>query len=132
VSVQDLYNLTDHRSEAIIQYCQAQILCFFALFPITSGKQARPARRLGKVARCKRTTPAQVALAWLLKRSSVLLPILGPASVAHLDENDAAASPQLTEAEEFADLEWMGRLLAYLRKGRDLCHSLPRAFSPRR
>jgi aryl-alcohol dehydrogenase-like predicted oxidoreductase len=131
VSVQNHYNLRNRRSESVVQYCDTYGLCFLPYFPIAGGILGRPRGRLGKLARRKQATAAQLALAWLLKRSRVMVPIPGTASVAHLEENVAAASLELTD-QEFAALGRMGRWLEFLRKGRDWWRSLWRVLSRRK
>jgi aryl-alcohol dehydrogenase-like predicted oxidoreductase len=99
VSVQNLYNLTDRYSEDVLDYCTREGLGFLPWFPLAVGDLARPGGRLAQIAARLDATPAQVALAWLLKRSPVMLPIPGTASVAHLEENVAAAAVELEDAE---------------------------------
>lgn len=91
VSVQNLYNLTNRSSEAVLDACEKQNLGFIPWFPVAAGKLARPGGPLDTMARKYDATVAQIALAWLLKRSPVMLPIPGTSSIAHLDENTAAA-----------------------------------------
>jgi aryl-alcohol dehydrogenase-like predicted oxidoreductase len=98
-SVQNLYNLTDRDSEDVLDYCTRERLGFLPWFPLAVGDLARPGGRLAKVTARLAATPAQVALAWLLKRSPVMLPIPGTASVAHLEENIGAAAVELDDAE---------------------------------
>lgn len=106
VSVQNLYNLANRQSEKVLQYCEAHQLGFIPWFPIGSGELARPGGKLESFAKQKGATPAQIALAWLLKRSPVMLPIPGTASLEHLEENLAAASLVLSDA-EYAQLDKM-------------------------
>lgn len=96
VTVQNRYNLTDRQSEPVLDYCQAQGIGFIPWFPIASGKLAEPGGPVDQVARSTGATPAQVALAWLLARSPVMLPIPGTSTVAHLEENCAAATVKLS------------------------------------
>lgn len=103
VSVQNLYNLENRQSENVLEYCEKNNLGFIPWFPIASGELARAGGILAQIADNQGATPAQIALAWLLKRSKVMLPIPGTSSLAHLEENVAAASIQLTE-EEFSQL----------------------------
>jgi aryl-alcohol dehydrogenase-like predicted oxidoreductase len=131
VSVQNLYNLTNRQSEPVVEYCEAHGLCFIPFFPIASGKLARSGGRLGAIAQRKAATAVQVSLAWLLRRSPVMVPIPGTSSVAHLEENVAAASLGLTDA-EFAALGKTGRWVDYLRKGRNWLRSVLRSISRRR
>ncbi|MEA4909967.1 MAG: aldo/keto reductase [Anaerolineaceae bacterium] len=99
VSVQNRYNLTDRSSEDVLDYCAQENLGFIPWFPIATGTLARPGGPLDRLARELSATPAQLALAWLLRRSPVMLPIPGTGSVAHLEENMAAAAVQLTGAQ---------------------------------
>jgi pyridoxine 4-dehydrogenase len=98
VSVQNRYNVAERRSEPVLDVCERDGIGFIPWYPLATGKLAGdgpligPARRLG-------ATPAQVALAWLLRRSQVMLPIPGTASVAHVEENIAAGSLELTDEE---------------------------------
>src|SRR5512143_1686576 len=90
-TVQNLYNLADRQSETVLDYCEANGIGFIPWFPLAAGKLAGADSVLGKIAARLRASAGQVALAWLLKRSLVMLPIPGTGSVAHLEENDAAA-----------------------------------------
>lgn len=96
VSVQNLYNLTSRRADPTLEYCQREGIAFIPWFPIGGGVLTRSAGALQDVAAEYATTPAQVALAWLLHRSPAMLPIPGTASVAHLEENVAAASLRIS------------------------------------
>lgn len=96
VSVQNLYNLTNRRAESVLEYCERERMAFIPWFPIAGGRLALPAAALQAVAEEHNATPAQLALAWLLRRSPVTLPIPGTASVAHLEENVAAAGLQMS------------------------------------
>ena len=98
-SVQNLYNLANRQSEDVLEYCEAEGLGFIPWFPIAAGELARPGGPLDRVAKAVGATQAQVALAWLLKRSPVMLPIPGTSSVHHLEENLAAARLKLTDAQ---------------------------------
>lgn len=99
VSVQNLYNLSERKSEAVLDYCEQQGIGFIPWFPIAKGELARPGGPLDAVAKELGATPSQVALAWLLRRSKVMLPIPGTSRVAHLEENCAAAKVTLTDAQ---------------------------------
>ncbi|TYC03364.1 oxidoreductase [Micromonospora sp. WP24] len=99
VSVQNLYNLADRHFEDVLEYCESNDLAFIPWFPIATGNLARPGGPLDAIAAEHSATPAQLALAWLLRRSPVMLPIPGTSSVAHLEENVAAAEVKLTDAE---------------------------------
>lgn len=96
-SVQNLYNLTSRRADPTLEYCQREEIAFIPWFPIGGGVLTRSTGVLQDVAAEHATTPAQVALAWLLHRSPAMLPIPGTASVGHLDENVAAASLRLSD-----------------------------------
>jgi pyridoxine 4-dehydrogenase len=98
VSVQNLYNLADRHAENVLEYCEAQGIGFIPWFPIASGRLLRDGGPLQEVAAEVGATPAQVALAWLLQRSPVMLPIPGTSSPAHLAENCAAAELHLADA----------------------------------
>jgi pyridoxine 4-dehydrogenase len=108
VSVQNLYNLSNRQSEEVLKYCESKDIAFIPWFPIASGDLTHPGGELDTLAQQKGVTTAQIALAWLLKRSPVMLPIPGTSSVAHLEENTAAASVELTD-KEFALLESLNR-----------------------
>jgi len=97
-SVQNLFNLTDRSSEDVLERCQAEGLGFIPWFPIASGRLAAPGGPVDDVVRDTGATPSQVALAWLLHKSPVMLPIPGTKSVAHVEENCEAATLVLTDA----------------------------------
>ena len=99
VSVQNRYNLTDRASEDVVAYCEANKLGFIPWYPIASGSLARPGGLLDTLSAATGATPSQLALAWLLRRSPVMLPIPGTASTAHLEENCGAAQVQLSDAQ---------------------------------
>ena len=103
VSVQNRYNLTDRDSEDVLDFCEREGIGFIPWFPLATGNLARPGGPLDEIATRYGASPGQVALAWLLWRSPVILPIPGTSSVEHLVENVAAASLELNE-EEFAEL----------------------------
>lgn len=106
VTVQNRYNLTDRGSEAVLDFCEAEGIGFMPWYPLAAGNLAAAGGELaGLVARA---TPGQIALAWLLKRSPVMLPIPGTGKVKHLEENTAAAGLELSD-EEFAALDAFGR-----------------------
>ncbi|RXZ81630.1 oxidoreductase [Paenibacillaceae bacterium] len=96
-SVQNLYNLADRKSEAVLEYAEANDIAFIPWFPLATGKLARAGGPLDELAKQHNAQPSQLALAWLLKRSPVILPIPGTASVAHLEENIAAAGIELSD-----------------------------------
>lgn len=99
VSVQNHYNLSNRRSEDVVDYCARHQLGFIPWFPLAAGDISRPGGPLDQAARRHGATPSQLALAWLLQRSPVILPIPGTASVGHLKENVAAAAVRLSPAE---------------------------------
>jgi aryl-alcohol dehydrogenase-like predicted oxidoreductase len=99
VSVQNLYNLGNRQSEDVLQYCEAEGIAFIPWFPVAAGELARPGGLLDEIAAAHAATHAQLALAWLLRRSPVMLPIPGTGSIAHLEENCAAATVELTDEE---------------------------------
>jgi pyridoxine 4-dehydrogenase len=95
-TVQNLYNLTNRQSEAVLEHCEREGIGFIPWFPIAAGDLARPGGPVDAVVKETGATPSQVALAWLLARSPVMLPIPGTSSVTHLEENCAAAAVRLT------------------------------------
>jgi len=105
VSVQNRYSLGDRQSEDVLAVCERDGIAFLPWFPLGAGALARESE-LGAVGRAHDATAAQVALAWLLQRSPVMLPIPGTSSVAHLEEDVAAARLRLSEL-EFRHLEGM-------------------------
>jgi len=110
-TVQNLYNLANRQSEDILDFCEANGIGFIPWFPLAAGKLAGPDSALTQIADRLHASAGQVALAWLLKRSQVMLPIPGTGSVAHLEENVAAAGIQLTDA-DFAALDKAARKAA--------------------
>lgn len=107
-TVQNLYNLSDRSSEDVVEYCEANAIGFIPWYPLAAGKLAGPGGLLDRIATRHRATSGQIALAWLLKRSPVILPIPGTGQVAHLEENVGGASIALSEA-DFASLNEGGR-----------------------
>lgn len=103
VTVQNLYNLTNRQAQDVLDYSAANGIGFIPWAPIASGDLAAPGGPVDEVARATGATPSQVALAWLLAHSPVMLPIPGTSKVAHLEENVAAAGVELT-AEQIAQL----------------------------
>jgi pyridoxine 4-dehydrogenase len=104
VTVQNRYNLTERHSESVLEACERDGLGFIPWFPLAIGELARRGGPLDDLARRHDAAPGQLALAWLLARSPVMLPIPGTASVEHLEENVAAQSIELA-AEEVERLE---------------------------
>ncbi len=107
-SVQNRYNLVDRGSEEVLDYCEKRNIGFIPWFPLAAGDLARPGSLLDTVAKKHGAAPSQIALAWVLKRSSVMLPIPGTSKVTHLEENVAAAGISLSDA-EFAALDAAGK-----------------------
>ncbi len=101
VSVQNRYNLTDRKSEEVLEACEAQGVGFIPWAPVATGDL--PGSAVAEVADAHGATPSQVALAWLLQKSRVMLPIPGTSSLEHLEENIAASSLKLSD-EEMASL----------------------------
>ncbi|HWE34418.1 MAG TPA: aldo/keto reductase [Solirubrobacteraceae bacterium] len=102
-TVQNLYNLSNRAAEPLLEYCEQHGIGFIPWFPLATGKLARPGGPLDGVASQVGASPSQVALAWLLRRSPVMLPIPGTKSVAHLEDNCAAAAIELSD-EQFEAL----------------------------
>jgi aryl-alcohol dehydrogenase-like predicted oxidoreductase len=98
-TVQNLYNLTERKSEDVLDYCEANDIGFIPWFPLAAGTLAEPGGPVAEIAEEHGATTGQVALAWLLARSPVMLPIPGTSSVEHLEENVAAAELELTDEE---------------------------------
>jgi pyridoxine 4-dehydrogenase len=103
VSVQNRYSLAERSSEDVLEVCERDGLAFLPWFPLASGSLARPGGPLDQVASRLGATRAQVALAWLLRRSPVMLPIPGTSSLAHIEENVGAHDVELSD-EDFAAL----------------------------
>lgn len=99
VTVQNLYNLANRQHEDVLDYCERENIGFIPWFPLATGELAQPGGKLDQIAQRLGATPAQIALAWLLRRSHVMLPIPGTSSVAHLEENTAAAELELSDAD---------------------------------
>jgi pyridoxine 4-dehydrogenase len=96
-TVQNLYNLSDRHSEAVLDYCTSENIGFIPWFPLATGSLAGPGSPLSEAAKRMNATPGQVALAWLLKKSPVMLPIPGTSSVEHLESNTHAALLQIDD-----------------------------------
>jgi len=97
VSVQNRYNLADRRYDDVLDYCEREGIGFIPWYPLNTGKLANTGGPLAEISARLHATPAQIALAWLLRRSPVMLPIPGTSSVAHLEENLAGATVTLTD-----------------------------------
>lgn len=107
-TVQNRYNLVDRGSEDVLDYCTEHQIGFIPWFPLAAGDLAAPGSVLDTIAKKYSAAPSQVALAWILKRSPVMLPIPGTSKVAHLEENVAGVDIQLSD-EDFASLDQAGR-----------------------
>lgn len=104
VSVQNMFNLTTRAAQPVLDYATKENIAFIPWFPLATGELAGPGSKLTAIAAEQGRTPSQVALAWLLHRSPVMLPIPGTSSLEHLEENVAAAEIQLSD-EEYAALD---------------------------
>lgn len=105
-TVQNRYNLTDRVSESLVDVCEREAIGFIPWFPLATGELAKTGGALDQIAQKHHAQPSQIALAWLLRRSPVMLPIPGTSSVAHLEENLLGGQIELTD-EEF---ETLGKL----------------------
>ena len=103
MSVQNQYNIGFRGADDVVDHCEQYRIGFIPWFPLASGKLARPDGPLDQVAKELDATISQVCLAWLLRRSPVMLPIPGTSSIAHLEENCAAGRISLTD-EQFAKM----------------------------
>ncbi len=101
--MQNLYNLTNRQAEDLLEHCEREQIGFIPWFPLATGKLSEPGGPLDEISKRSGHSPSQLALAWLLKRSPVMLPIPGTSSVAHLEENTAAAEVELSD-EHFEEL----------------------------
>jgi aryl-alcohol dehydrogenase-like predicted oxidoreductase len=99
VSVQNKYNISDRAHEDVLRYCEKNNIGFIPWFPVAAGELTKPGGALDKAAKAHNVSTAQLAIAWLLHRSPVMLPIPGTSSVKHLEENVAAAHIKLSDAE---------------------------------
>ncbi|WP_310423223.1 aldo/keto reductase [Mycoplana sp. BE70] len=107
-TVQNKYNLVNRASEAVLNYCEAHNIGFIPWYPLAAGKLARPGSVLDGIAKASGASPSQVALAWVLKRSPVMIPIPGTSRVHHLEENVAAVGIKLSD-DDFETLSREGR-----------------------
>jgi aryl-alcohol dehydrogenase-like predicted oxidoreductase len=107
-TVQNRYNLVDRASEDVLAHCERHGIGFIPWYPLGAGDLAKSKSVLTDVAKRHKATPGQIALAWLLQRSPVMLPIPGTSKVAHLEENVAAAAIKLFDS-DFAELDSAGR-----------------------
>ncbi|ASW08008.1 aldo/keto reductase [Rhizobium sp. 11515TR] len=108
VTVQNRYNLVDRTSEDVLDYCEKHGIGFIPWFPLAAGDLAKEGSLLDTIAKKHNAAPSQIALAWVLKRSPVMLPIPGTGKVKHLEENTAAVNIVLSD-EEFAALDAEGK-----------------------
>src|SRR6476619_4752193 len=107
-TVQNRYNLVDRDSEDVLDHCERHGIGFIPWFPLAAGSLAKPGSILDSIAKAHNAAASQIALAWVLKRSPIMLPIPGTSKVAHLEENLAAVDIQLSDG-EFAALDQAGR-----------------------
>jgi len=108
VSVQNRYSVTDRGSEDVLEYCEQEKLGFIPWFPLAAGRVSGSESPIGRIATRWKATPSQVALAWLLARSPVIIPIPGTSRVEHLEENVAAAELKI-DANRMQELDQMAR-----------------------
>ena len=106
-TVQNRYNFADRGSEDVLKYCEAHGIGFIPWFPLAAGELTREGSALDAIAKAHGATPSQIAVAWLLQRSPVIIPIPGTSKVAHLEENMKAGEIELTQA-EFDSLDKAG------------------------
>ena len=104
VSVQNMFNLSDRGHEDVLEYCESEGIAFIPWFPLATGKLVGEGSALSEASDRHGVSPAQLALAWVLHRSSAMLPIPGTSKVAHLEDNMKAATVELTD-DEFKELE---------------------------
>ena len=98
-AIENLFNVSDHRDDDVVDYAASQNMAFLPWFPLATGELAQPGSELSTMAQKYQVSPAQIALAWLLKRSDNILPIPGTSSVEHLADNIAAANVELSTAD---------------------------------
>jgi aryl-alcohol dehydrogenase-like predicted oxidoreductase len=98
-TVQNLYNLANRGAESLLDYCTDEGIGFIPWFPLATGELAGPGSKLAAIAEEKQVSPSQLALAWLLAKSPVILPIPGTSSVAHVEDNTVSAGIELTAAD---------------------------------
>jgi aryl-alcohol dehydrogenase-like predicted oxidoreductase len=99
VSVQNRFNLTDRAAEPVLERCEELGIGFIPWFPLAAGDLAKPGGPVAEIAEAHGASPGQIALAWLLRRSPVMIPIPGTSSIEHLEENLAAADIELGDEE---------------------------------
>ncbi len=110
-TVQNRYNLIDRSSESVLDYCEQHGIGFIPWYPLAAGDLAKPGSLLDRIAREHGASPVQIALAWMLQRSPVMLPIPGTSTRSHLEQNVAAAALRLSD-QEFATLDREGKAQA--------------------
>jgi pyridoxine 4-dehydrogenase len=110
-TVQNRYNLVDRGSEAVVNYCEANTIGFIPWFPLAAGNLAKPGTTLDAITHKANATPSQIALAWVLKRSPVMLPIPGTSKVDHLEDNVRAAGIELSD-QDFKALDAQAKATA--------------------
>jgi len=110
-TVQNRYNLVDRGSEKVLDYCEKHAIGFIPWYPLAAGDLARPGGALDAIVKKTGATPSQIALAWVLKRSPVMLPIPGTSKLAHLEDNVAAAQIKLSD-EDFKALDQQAKASA--------------------
>jgi pyridoxine 4-dehydrogenase len=98
-TVQNMYNLQNRQAEPVVAYCEKEGIGFIPWYPIASGKLLEPGGELAAMAEEVGATPSQIALAWLLRRSKVIVPIPGTSSVAHVEENCGAGAVKLSNVQ---------------------------------
>jgi aryl-alcohol dehydrogenase-like predicted oxidoreductase len=98
-SVQNNYNIAHRAADDVVDFCEQHGIAFIPYFPLANGKFSSPGSPLDEIAAELGVTPSQVCLAWLLRRSSIMLPIPGTSSLAHLEENCAASTVKLSETQ---------------------------------
>ncbi len=108
VSVQNRYSVTDRGSEAVLEYCEKEGIGFIPWFPLAAGRVSGSGNPIARLAAQWKATPSQVALAWLLARSPVILPIPGTSKVEHLEENVEAAELNI-DANKMRELDGIAR-----------------------
>ena len=106
-TVQNRYNFADRGSEDVLKHCEAHGIGFIPWYPLAAGDHAREGSALDAIAKAHGATPSQIAVAWLLRRSPVIIPIPGTSKVAHLEENVKAGDIELTQ-DEFDTLDRVG------------------------
>jgi aryl-alcohol dehydrogenase-like predicted oxidoreductase len=108
VSVQNRYSITDRGAEDVLEYCEKEEMAFIPWFPLAAGRLSRENSLIGRLATQWKATPSQIALAWLLARSPVMVPIPGTSNAKHLEENVAAAGLKI-DPEEVQELAQAAR-----------------------